>query len=316
MKEVELFLDSGAFSAWNQGVTIRVEDYISFVKKYRKSISLYAVLDVIGDAEGTWRNQKIMEDAGLCPLPCFHFGEPLKYLERYVREYDYIAIGGLAKKGARPEMFEFLDRCFDVICDDKGMPQTRVHGFAVTSLKAMRRYPWYSVDSTTWLLVSRMGSILVPYKLSSGEWDYLETLPGRTTRKVAVSTISPISGVPDMHISTVSSQWQAEVSEWLEAHDTRLGRSRFKRVKPGYQLQENERWAKAPGVGELEEAEEFANTPGKVVKEYVEIIEEPGVSNDYVERDIINAKYFKELEAHFPKWPWAWKRPALRGFGF
>lgn len=316
-KKVELFLDSGAFSAWNKGVEINIQDYIAFIKKHRKYISLYAVLDVIGDAEGTWKNQQIMEAAGLSPLPCFHFGEPFRYLERYIDEYDYIALGGLARKGVRSELFDFLDKCFDVICDEKGFPKIKVHGFGVTGMKAMKRYPWYSVDSTSWLLTSRTGSILVPNKLETGEWDYMENLPGKSTRKIAVSSISPASSKPELHFTTISRQWQKEVLEWLEQHGAALGRSSFRKVPAGYKLKEGERWASVPGVGKLESEDDFGcRRREKSTKAYIEIVEEPGVSNDYVQRDIINAQYFKELEAYFPQWPWPWQRPARRGFGF
>ena len=315
--KVELFLDSGAFSAWSQGVDIDIQDYIAFIKQHEKLLSVYAVLDVIGDAEGTLRNQRIMEDAGLAPLPCFHFGEPCKYLEQYVQDYDYMAIGGLAKMGGRAEMFQFLDKAFDIICDSKGIPQIKVHGFAVTNLRAMKRYPWYSVDSTSWLMTARMGCIRVPHKLPGGGWDYLEELPKKATRKIGVSSISPSSGEPDSHYCNISRQWRKEVDEWLDMHGISMGRSRFSKVKPGYELQEGERWAKQPGVGDCDTQQEFTTVPEeKTNKDYIEIVEEPGLCNDYIARDVINAMYFKELESKFPKYPWAWQRPRLRGFGF
>lgn len=316
-KKVELFLDSGAFSAWNQGVEINVKDYIKFIKEHKEMLSVYAVLDVIGDAEGTWKNQKIMEKAGLNPLPCFHFGEPWKYLERYINEYDYLAIGGLARRGNKPETTAFLDRAFDMICDEEGLPKIKIHGFAVTGMKLMKRYPWFSVDSTTWLLTSRMGNILVPHKLPNGEWDYLETLPQKITRKICVSTISPSAGTPDDHYSTFSKQWQREVDEWIEQHGFVMGKSSFRKVKPGYVLKEGERWAKMIGVGDSEYEEEFGiSKEAPTKKDFVETVEEPGLSNDYVARDILNASYFRELQERFPKYPWRWPRPKLQGFGF
>ena len=80
--KVNLFLDSGAFSAFTQGAEINIVDYIAFIKKNKKYIETYAVLDVIGSAEKTWENQRIMEKAGLSPLPCFHFGEGVKWLKK------------------------------------------------------------------------------------------------------------------------------------------------------------------------------------------------------------------------------------------
>ena len=78
MNKVDLFLDSGAFSAMTQGVKIDIYEYIDFIKEHEDVLEVYANLDVIGSAEGTWKNQMIMEEAGLKPLPVFHYGEDEK----------------------------------------------------------------------------------------------------------------------------------------------------------------------------------------------------------------------------------------------
>jgi hypothetical protein len=49
-----------------------------------------------------------------------------------------------------------------MITDDEGYPIVKVHGFGVTSTPLMARYPWYSVDSISWKLISGMGGILIP----------------------------------------------------------------------------------------------------------------------------------------------------------
>ena len=72
-KAVSLFLDSGAYSAWTQGVEINIRDYIDFIKQHQDIIDIYANLDVISidgkrgsklTAELTLKNQKIMEEGG------------------------------------------------------------------------------------------------------------------------------------------------------------------------------------------------------------------------------------------------------------
>jgi hypothetical protein len=143
-RKVKLFLDSGAFSAFTQKASIDILDYIKFIKEHEKYLEVYANLDVIGDAKGTFKNQKIMEEHGLRPMPAYHFGEPWKYLHYYVENYDYIAIGGVAQLGASPALSKWLDDCFNIICDQPSrLPRVKVHGFAVTSLRLMLRYPWY-----------------------------------------------------------------------------------------------------------------------------------------------------------------------------
>jgi len=66
-RKLDIFLDSGAFSAYTQKAVIKLDDYIAFIKKYAKYITVYANLDVIGDAEATLKNQKLMERQGSSP---------------------------------------------------------------------------------------------------------------------------------------------------------------------------------------------------------------------------------------------------------
>lgn len=42
MNTVNLFLDSGAYSAYTKGVNIDIQEYISFIKSNIKYISVYA----------------------------------------------------------------------------------------------------------------------------------------------------------------------------------------------------------------------------------------------------------------------------------
>ena len=173
--KIDLFLDSGAFSAFTQKIEIDINKYIQFIKKHKKYIDVYANLDVIGNAEATYRNQKIMEEKGLHPIPVFHATkEPLLWLKKYVDEgYSYIAIGGMAGGDISvKQIYPVLDEVFnDILTDSKGIPKVKIHGFGLTSLKLMLRYPWYSVDSTSWIITGCLGSINVPC-FESGKYVY------------------------------------------------------------------------------------------------------------------------------------------------
>ncbi len=170
------FLDSGAYTAWTKGKEINIQEYISFIKEHEHQIDVYANLDVIGDAKGTLKNQKIMEKAGLNPLPCFHQGENYKYLERYIEEYDYIALGGLTHgSGVTSSILTIFK---DYICGEDLLPKIKVHGFGVTSFDLLFNCPWYSVDSTTWRMAGVMGEIIIP--ICKGKEDYTK-VPNRVT---------------------------------------------------------------------------------------------------------------------------------------
>lgn len=86
-------LDSGAFSAWTSGKNISLVDYINYINENKEYIQNYISLDVIGDADMTYDYYKIMKKKGLNPMPVFHYGADMKYLEMYAEETDYIALG-------------------------------------------------------------------------------------------------------------------------------------------------------------------------------------------------------------------------------
>lgn len=150
----EVFVDSGAYSAKTQGAVIDLDAYAAYIQRYRHLITTYANLDVIGDAEATWRNQQHLEALGLHPLPVFHAGEPWSYLERYIERYPYIALGGLVGKIGRAKAW--LVRCFKL-----ARGHSVYHGFGVTTWDVLKAFPWYSVDSSSWGQGFRFGQMAV-----------------------------------------------------------------------------------------------------------------------------------------------------------
>lgn len=169
----KIFLDSGAFSAYTKSVVVNIEEYCEFIKRNWDIIEnvdgdlIASVLDSIGDCYKTWENQMKMESLGVRPLPCFHFGEDLEYLKWYVDRYTYITLGGMAMTSA-PNMIKWLDFIWDkYLTNSDGSPKVKVHGFALTNIKIMGRYPWYSVDSSSWIQYSLNGYIYVPALESS-----------------------------------------------------------------------------------------------------------------------------------------------------
>lgn len=141
------------------------QNYIDFMLKHKNEVDVYSNLDVINNPRLTYENQKIIEAAGLSPIPVWHLStnkDDLKYLQMYLKEYDYIAIGGLVPNPTTV-LIPMLDALFkEQLVDEKGFPKAKYHGFACTSLPLMKRYPWYSVDSATCRKLANFGSIVVP----------------------------------------------------------------------------------------------------------------------------------------------------------
>ena len=294
--KVELFLDSGAFSAWSQGKEIKIQDYINFIQEHENVIDVYANLDVIGDAKATWKNQMIMEKEGLNPLPVFHYGEEEKWLRRYLTKgYQYISLGGMVPISTS-NLIVWLDQIFsNYITNKEGIPEIKVHGFGLTSLPLMTRYPWCSVDSTSWVVTGRVGSIFIP-RYRNGKWIYDEN-----SWKIAVSNRSPSNKEAGKHIETLAPTQKQILLDYIHEKGYKLGRSEFKNVSQTHALQDDERWAEK-------------KPKSKTDKRELEIILEPGISNKYQLRDELNIIYFLDLEKSMPEYPWAFKTKGQDGF--
>jgi hypothetical protein len=153
---VNTFLDSGAFSAWSIGKPIDIQEYISFVQDNQHLLDVYANLDIIGDMRGTMVNQRLMEDAGLRPLPVVHYGTDQGIVREVAHEHSYFAIGGLVGR-SQSEILRYCRLVFDTSFSVRS--DARIHGFGLTNPILVDQLPLYSADSTTWLLASKFGNL-------------------------------------------------------------------------------------------------------------------------------------------------------------
>ncbi|XVV34981.1 hypothetical protein ACQPXT_13435 [Streptomyces sp. CA-100214] len=156
--DVDVFADSGAFSAVTLGATISLPDYRAWLTDWRTVITTAATLDVIGDPVATARNTEALEAAGLTVLPTFHVGTPWPVLEDLCARYRYVALGGMVPYWRRPkELMRWLVRCFRLAAETG----TVFHGFGQTNLDIIKALPFYSVDSSTWASGARYGKVRI-----------------------------------------------------------------------------------------------------------------------------------------------------------
>ena len=155
---IDWFLDSGAFSAFSQKTKINIDQYADFIHKHKADLNVYANLDSIGDPQQTQKNQDYLEAQGLNPLPVFHYGENIKILEGLIEKYDYIALGGMVPIPSKT-LIHWLDFVWEYLCDEEGRPKIKVHGFGMTTRHLIKRYPWFSIDSTSPIIGAAMGRI-------------------------------------------------------------------------------------------------------------------------------------------------------------
>lgn len=191
----KIFLDSGAFSAHTLGVQLSVTEYCDYIQRnldiirIEDGIVMASVLDGIGDPLKTYQNQLEMESRGVRPLPCFHVGEDERYLEWYIKNYEYITLGGMVGIPVK-RLCVWLDRIWGkYLTDGSGNARLKVHGFGITSIPVMQGYPWYSCDSSSWIQSAAFGSIISP---DHGPLSISEKSPSRHVKGQHVSTLTPI----------------------------------------------------------------------------------------------------------------------------
>lgn len=187
-RQIQKYID---FSfADNKDVMQYLDEYIAFCHKYKDQLMGYVNLDIIYNAERSWKNQKYMESNGLRPIPVFHHKEDYKWLYKYAEEYDYIGIGGVATGLGSYEFVTFADTCFKIINEVK--PGLKVHGFAVTAFNFMKRWPWFSTDSTSWVKHAAYGNVICPRFSRTADEFNLRTSPFTVTvSDVAITQPSP-----------------------------------------------------------------------------------------------------------------------------
>lgn len=160
---LNIFIDSGAFSAHKAKNQLDIFDYIRWLKTWDYPKMVYVNLDVKGSSDFTLINQRIMEDQGLFPIPVYHAGEDLSIFEKYCENYKYIALGGVAGEKIRGDsLARWLVKVF-TLANEKGI---LLHGFGITELPLLFQFPWYSVDSVTWSQNFRWGTFYVFDKYS------------------------------------------------------------------------------------------------------------------------------------------------------
>ena len=147
-----LIVDSGAFTAWNTGKQIDINDYMRFLKTIPSEWDYKAVqLDVFGDPEGTYVNYHKMLDAGFTDImPVFTRGDSLERLEEFYSYTDYIMFGGIVIGGENANYVKWF-------CEIN--KSRHAHWLGFVNVPFIKHYKPYSVDSSTLYSGQRFGRL-------------------------------------------------------------------------------------------------------------------------------------------------------------
>jgi hypothetical protein len=216
---VGVMMDSGAHSFHNwantAGKSIRskkksftsvdelrdqtVELYAEYCHEHLKEWDFYITFDYRIHAPTVFKMTELLEKKGLRPVPVFHGDDGMDWFRRYVdKGYKLISVGLGGRKGWRRQQ-----HYFDELFNEAAKNNIRLHGLAVTSFTGMFKYPWYSVDSATWVKVGAYGKIITV--------DPVNRLIGQ------VHVTDHLADQPDMYVK-MPRQVQRALRDKVEGH--------------------------------------------------------------------------------------------------
>lgn len=180
-------LDSGAFSAWNNGNPVSLYAYIDFIKEHHHHFTHIVCLDVINDPIYSEVNHLIMrkelEGLPLVIIPIFHSGESFTVLDYMVEKgYKYLGISpnnDWREEQKRAWLYRVFTRHdFDAL-------GIKTHAFGYQSTEGLSYFPLTTADAVTWRIASGYGRIIDPVNPSvrysekaAGYYDHIDNIPG------------------------------------------------------------------------------------------------------------------------------------------
>lgn len=199
--------DSGAFTVWTRGETIDLAEYIGWCQFYaaQRPDFIFISLDVIPGTptrapskreQGRAIKQSLangdqLREAGVKIMEVFHWHEPLSHLDLLIerrQEGELLGVGGLAGPGSRDAKERFLASVFHHVRPEVGWQGlVPLHGLGIAPDSTLcYRFPWFSVDSSSWSAAARFGRKVTT---SGGRGGEDKRTKDRTVRHVYVSRV-------------------------------------------------------------------------------------------------------------------------------
>ena len=158
----DFILDSGIFSFLNGKDTKNVDwekymnDYADFVRENK--IKNYVEMDIeslIGLEETEKLRARLEKRVGWKCIPVWHMNRGYdKWLE-ICKDYDYVCFGAFLTDGLKESKFHMIEQ----FLKDAKKYNCKVHGLGFTNFKWLPKLHFYSVDSSSWTVGNRFGSI-------------------------------------------------------------------------------------------------------------------------------------------------------------
>ena len=165
-KKADLWVDSGAFTVWQQGGFIsakwlvrQLKGLMPYLKDFRNVFPV--ALDVIPGSRGNKPSQKDIDKAvkqsvknaeymlgeGLNVIPVHHQGDPLEVFSQYQEIAGYV---GVSPANDQPfnSRKEYVQSLIPLLKDPKN--PIACHSFGNANPRVVESFPFYTCDAATW----------------------------------------------------------------------------------------------------------------------------------------------------------------------
>lgn len=169
----DVMVDSGAFTAWNKGKPVTLDQLMDFHKEVLDTYGdkhdfVFIALDIIPGERGrmpteqdvieamreSYDNFLYMQERTPRPiLPVYHSGEPQEYRDKLLQHTNYICLS------MNQNMSEKNRIRWAAEAQVEGV---QMHGLAATGRRMVKYVDWHTVDSAGWCKKAGMGIILLP----------------------------------------------------------------------------------------------------------------------------------------------------------
>ena len=180
IKEFKNFLlDSGAFTFMNQSKNHDI-DWDAYIEEYADFINKLDIDSIVGIDEVERLRHKLEKLTGKKAIPVWHVSRGHAYWLKMIKEYDYVAIGGIVTKEIRPKQYPI----FTQLIKEAHIENCKVHGLGFTNLNGIKKYRFDSVDSTSWLSGNRFGAV---YKFNGSTMIKIDKEAGQRVKNKATA---------------------------------------------------------------------------------------------------------------------------------
>lgn len=235
-KSCNLIIDSGAFTSWNSGKPVELQELLDNNKYLLdnhgdKHTFTFISLDVMpgerdraptpdeiqAGMDKSLENLAVLHRELSAPvLPVFHSGEPVSFRDALLEYSNYLCLS-MNQGMSEMERVNWAQRVAP-----KG---AKLHGLAATGNTMLKAVPWHSVDSAGWLMVAAMGSILIHngkrfFSLSiSDDSPNLKTrgkhLQNRHDKEMLCDIIISRGYTPEELADDYGKRWLWNIDTWL-----------------------------------------------------------------------------------------------------